>query len=267
MAFDRTAFYDAELRRHQEHFDAALDIRPADHVLDVGCGSGLTTRAVARRAVEGGAVGVDVSAPMLDIARRRAVEEGLRNITFELGDAQVHGFPARHFDVCISRFGTMFFADPLAAFANLGRAMRPGARLVQMVWQGRECNEWAVAIQDALGSAGAAPARVSPAFSLGDRAVTARLLTDSGFSSIEFAEVNAAVFYGADVDAAFDAVVGLFLADARLVDPDPATVEVLHRLRVLVAAHSTARGVFFDSRAWIVTARKVGDIGPASIRN
>jgi SAM-dependent methyltransferase len=259
MAFDRAAFYDAELQRHQEHFRAALEIGPTDRVLDVGCGAGLTTREAAHAAAQGSAVGVDVSAEMLEIARRRSAEAGLRNITFELGDAQTQGFPAAHFDLCISRFGTMFFADPVAAFAHIGRAMRPGARLVQLVWQARESNEWALAIQGALAPASAAPATPSPAFSLADRAVTTRILSAAGFASIDFTDVHAPVFYGPDVDAAHDAVVALFLPKERLAAADTATVEVLQRLRVLVEVHSTAEGVFFDSRAWIVTARKVED--------
>jgi len=259
MGFDRAAFYDAELQRHQEHFRAAFDIGPTDRVLDVGCGAGQTTREAAGIAVEGSVVGVDVSAEMLEIARQRSAEAGLRNVTFELGDAQVHGFPAAHFDLCMSRFGTMFFADPVAAFANIGRAMRPGGRLALTVWQSRERNEWAVAIQNTLGLTAAASARVSPAFSLADRAVTTRILTESGFASIDFTEVHVPVFYGPNVDAAYDAVVGLFIAEDRLVDPNPATVDMLRRLRVLLNAHLTADGVLFDSRAWIVTARKVAD--------
>ena len=258
MALDRAAFYDAELRRHQEHFRAALDVGPSDHVLDIGCGAGLTTREVACTATDGSVVGVDVSAEMLEIARQRIQEAGLHNITFELGDAQVHHFPATHFDLCISRFGTMFFADPVAAFTNCGRGMRPGARLLQMVWQSHERNEWAVAIQDALAPARVSPAHVSPAFSLGDLAVTSRILGESGFTSIDFADVHAPVFYGPDVDAAYDAVVALFLADDGCVESKEGKPEALKRLRALLEAHLTADGVLFDSRAWIVTARKRG---------
>jgi SAM-dependent methyltransferase len=257
MAFDRAAFYDAELRQHQEHFRAALKVGPSSRVLDIGCGAGQTTREAASTAVEGFVVGVDVSAEMLEIARQRAAEAGLRNVTFELGDAQTHDFPAEHFDLCISRFGTMFFADPLAAFANIGRAMRPGARLVMMVWQGRESNEWAVAIQDALAPINVSPAKVSPAFSLADHAVTTRILTASGFVSIDFTDVHAPVFYGPNVAAAHEAVVGLFLSEDRLIDRGVAKVQAAERLHALVDAHMTADGVLFDSRAWIVTARRV----------
>jgi ubiquinone/menaquinone biosynthesis C-methylase UbiE len=145
---DRADFYDAELRKHNEHFRAAVEAGPRDRVLDIGCGAEQTTRDAAHRAVEGSVVGVDVLADMLEVARRRSSEQG--NVRFEQGDAQVQAFPAGHFDLCISRFGVMFFADPAAAFANIARAIRPGGRLLWMVCQSRGLNEWATAIPRAL---------------------------------------------------------------------------------------------------------------------
>ena len=142
--------YDAELRRHHEHLRAATDIAPADRVLDIGCGAGQTTRDAARAASSGSVLGVDISEQMLERARRLTQDAGLQNISYELGDAQVHRFSPASFDVLISRFGTMFFADPDAAFANLASASRRGARLVMMVWQGCVRNEWATAIPEAL---------------------------------------------------------------------------------------------------------------------
>ena len=250
MAFDRAAFYDAELRRHDQHFHAALQVGPRDRVLDIGCGAGPSTRQAARAAVEGSVVGVDVSEEMLQVARRRSAEEGLRNVVFERGDAQVQAFPAAHFDLCISRFGAMFFADPGAAFANIGRAMHPGGRLVLLVWQGRERNEWATAIQGAL-ALNAPSANAPAAFSLGDRAATMRILAAAGFVSIDFAEVHEPVFYGPDVDAAHEAIVELFLPKDA-----PVEGETAQRLRALLEAHLTDDGVLFDSRAWIVVAHK-----------
>lgn len=255
-AFDRAEFYDAELRRHNELFRAALEVGRTDRVLDIGCGAGQTTREAASVAMEGSVVGVDVSAEMLEIARRRTSDARLQNVSFELGDAQSHDFAGRHFDLCISRFGTMFFADPVMAFTNIGRALRPGARLVLLVWQGRECNEWAVAIQGALASPNSPPESVSPAFSLGDQATTRRILTASGFLSIGFADVHVPVFYGPDVETAHEAVVALFLDNERQADASPARARTLERLRALVAEHASREGVLFDSRAWIVTARR-----------
>ncbi|MDT5192413.1 MAG: hypothetical protein QOI28_4664, partial [Mycobacterium sp.] len=142
--------YDAELRLHNELFRDATRVGSGDRVLDIGCGTGQSTREAARAAVAGSALGVDTSAPMLERARQLSDDEGLANITFQQADAQVHPFPPTRFDLCISRFGTMFFADPVAAFTNIGSALRPAARLVLLVWQQRDRNEWATTIRQTL---------------------------------------------------------------------------------------------------------------------
>ena len=122
--------YDVELRAHHEDLRAAYRISPGDEVVDIGCGTGLTTREAARAAAPGRVVGVDVSERMLQRARQATAAERLDNVRYELGDAQVHRFEPPGFDVAISRFGTMFFSDPVAAFANIAAALRPGARLL-----------------------------------------------------------------------------------------------------------------------------------------
>lgn len=254
MGLDCADFYDAELRRHNEALRAALGVGPRDRVLDIGCGAGLTSREAARMAVDGSVLGVDVSAPMLEIARRRSAQEGLRNVVFELGDAQNHPFPAAGFDLSISRFGVMFFADPAAAFANIARAMRPGARLVWMVWQGQGRNEWSTAIRQALEPGTAPSAAAAPAFSLADPAAATGLLEASGFTSVDFAEVHEPVFYGADVGAAYDALAGLQFIKEPLARADAQADARRQRLRDLLEAHLTPDGVLFDSRAWIITA-------------
>jgi ubiquinone/menaquinone biosynthesis C-methylase UbiE len=182
---DAADFYDAELRRHNVHFRAAADVGPGDHVLDIGCGAGQSTREAARAAVQGSALGVDLSAPLLDRARRLADAEGLHNVSFQHGDAEADPFPPARFDLCISRFGTMFFSDPVAAFTNIGRAMRPGARLVLLAWQDSDRNEWFTAVRQALAgsspptptasAAGCACARRASGAETGDRSLPASL--------------------------------------------------------------------------------------------
>ena len=165
--------YDAELRLHNEVLRLAYGIRRQDRVLDIGCGAGQSTREAARMAAAGSALGVDVSGLMIDRARQLAHAEGLRNVTFEQADVQVHRFPPERFDVAISRFGTMFFLDPLAAFANIARALRLAGRLVMMVWQEHERNEWSMTIQGSLAGNDTTPAPPSEAqdpFSLADPA-------------------------------------------------------------------------------------------------
>ena len=122
-------FYDAELRAHHEHLRAAYGISSGDAVIDIGCGTGLTTREAARAAAPGRVVGIDVSERMLERARRVTAADGLDNVRYELGDAQVHRFDPAGFDVAISRFGTMFFSDPAAAFANIAAMPRSIAEL------------------------------------------------------------------------------------------------------------------------------------------
>jgi ubiquinone/menaquinone biosynthesis C-methylase UbiE len=120
--------YDAELRRHNEVLRRAVGVQSHDHVLDIGCGTGQTTRQAARTAQAGSALGVDFSAPAIERARELARAEGLGNVTFEHANAQVHRFPQERFDLAISRFGTMFFDDPAPRSpTSAGRCARPGA--------------------------------------------------------------------------------------------------------------------------------------------
>ncbi len=249
--------YDAELRLHNELFRAAARVGPHNRVLDIGCGAGQSTREAARAAVSGSALGVDVSAPMLERARQLSADQGLTNVSFQQLDAQVHRFPAEQFDLGISRFGTMFFADPVAAFTNIGRALRPGARLVLLVWQERDRNEWATAIRQTVTAAPATLPQGPNAFSLADPAVTEGILAAAGFAEVSFTDVHEPVYYGPDSATAFDAVLGLGEFTNLMRDLDAAAAEQARtRLRATLDAHHTDGGVYFDSRAWIVTARR-----------
>jgi SAM-dependent methyltransferase len=252
--------YDAELRRHDEVLRRAAGVRRHDHVLDLGCGTGQTTRHAARIARAGRVLGVDVSAPAIERARALARAEGLGNAAFEHADAQVHRFPDHRFDLAISRFGTMFFDDPVAAFANIGRALRPAGRLVMMVWQPAERNEWDVAIRRCLAGPEGPVAAVSAgpdAFSLGDPPTVRRILGAAGFAGIAVTDVHEPVYYGPDVAAALAWVRGFTCTSEALKRLDPGTAErTAERLRDMLATHLSDDGVWFGSRAWLVTARR-----------
>lgn len=255
-SLDSSDFYDAELRAHHRHLQAAYGITSGDVVLDVGCGAGLTTREAARAAAPGRVVGIDVSERMLTRARLAAAGEGLTNIRFEPGDAQVHRFEPAHFDVAISRFGMMFFADPDAAFANLAGALRRRARLALLVWQRQEDNEWAVEIDAALGDAAQPPPKDLDPFSLGDAEATARLLERVGFEQINCEDVREPVYYGPDVDTALAFVRSFQTTAAALATLDvDAAADVVRDLRSTLAAHYREdQGVLFDARSWVITA-------------
>jgi SAM-dependent methyltransferase len=252
--------YDAELRRHNAVLRRACGVRPDDHVLDIGCGTGQTTRQAARTARLGSALGIDVAQPAIERARALARAEGLRNVTFERADAEVHLFPRARFDLAISRFGTMFFGDPAGAFSNIGRALRPDGRLVMMVWQAPERNEWDVVIRRSLGSAEeplTPPSGGPDPFSLADPPTVQEVLQAAGFADVAFTDVDQPVYYGPDVTAALDWVRGFTSTSDALQRLAPAAAaDATERLRAALAAHRRDDGVWFGSRAWIVTARR-----------
>jgi SAM-dependent methyltransferase len=247
-----------QVRRHNDRFRTVAAIGRRDHVLDIGCGTGDSTRDAARAAVEGHVLGVDLSERMLAHARELSAEQGLHNVEYLRADAQVHTFPAARFDVCVSRFGSMFFDDPLGAFTNIGRALRPGARLVLLVWQERDRNEWSVEIRRALGAPVPAPPLTGPnPFSLADPVVAADILTSAGFAEFDAVEVAEPVCYGPDAAIAFDFTVGMrSTRDLLATLDDTTTGPALDRLRATLATHETDDGVYFDSRAWILTATR-----------
>lgn len=253
--------YDSELQRHNQRLRQAYGIRPADRVLDIGCGAGQTTHDAARMAAAGSAHGVDTSEVMIRRALDLTKAEGLTNVTFQKADAAKSRFPDEPFDIAISRFGTMFFDEPMDAFANIARALRPGARLVMMVWQAHQQNEWAVAIDRALTGSPSSPpppAETLNPFSLADPTATKGILHLAGFGEPAFTDIHEPVFYGADVDAALDFVIGFqSIGEALdLMDPTSASA-ALDRIRQTIASHQSNDGVWLDSRSWIVTARRL----------
>jgi SAM-dependent methyltransferase len=244
--------FDREAPEHDEVLHAAAAVATTDRVLDVGCGTGVSSRRAARAATSGHVLGVDVSAPLVEHARLLADQEGLTHTEFAVADAQTHPFPAAGFDVVLSRFGVMFFADAPTAFANLARALRPGGRLAVLVWQRAADNEWSGAVNEALGVDTDPTAQ---AWSLADPEVVRATLAD--FVDVELVDVHAPMFWGDEPETAFGFVAGLSNAQAVLSGLDAGgRAGVEQRLRDLMAAHRTAAGVLFDSRAWVVTARR-----------
>ncbi|TNC28672.1 class I SAM-dependent methyltransferase [Amycolatopsis alkalitolerans] len=247
--------YDAEVAPHNRRFREVAAVGAQDRVLDVGCGTGQSTREAARAAAAGSVLGVDLSAPALEQARRLTEDEGLGNVAYLRADAAAHEFAQAHFDLCLSRFGTMFFPDPVAAFTNLAHALRPAARLVLLVWQDRERNEWATAVDEAITRTPPPPRPGEDPFALADPATTERILTTAGFTDVAFTDVHEPVYYGPDAAVAYDMVLSLRRPQQLLAHAD-AGDEARRRLRALLGARERGEGVYFDSRAWLVTAER-----------
>lgn len=253
----RPEFYDSSIRRHHARLLAAARIGSDDHVLDIGCGNGLTTRDAARAATAGLAVGVDLSSQMIERAWAFAADEGLANASFVQADAQVHPFAPEAFDIVISRFGSMFFADQVAAFTNIKRAMCSGARLVLLSWQALAKNEWLTSFSQAmsLGQGLPTPPADAPSpFGHADPDRTTQILTDAGFEDVALDDINETMYFGADADDAFATLSELFAWMMQgLEGSDRSTA--LEKLRATLGAHETADGVAYDSAAWLITAR------------
>ncbi|MFJ3913531.1 ubiquinone/menaquinone biosynthesis C-methylase UbiE [Streptomyces sp. 2132.2] len=250
--------FDRAVRAYRPAFLAAADVSAGDRVLDIGCGTGETTRDLARQAAGGRALGVDLSAAMLRVARRRAAAEALSNADFVQADAQIHAFPAAAFDVAVSRSGTMFFADPVAAFRNIGDALRPGGRLVQMVWRPLADNEWFLSLTRALalGRPMPAPAADAPGpFSLSDPARVRTVLGAAGFTDVRLDPGSEAMWFGedaADAERFTLGMLGWMLDDLDEQDRRRA----VDALRATLAAHDSDTGVLYASAAWIIRASR-----------
>ncbi|MFC3451624.1 class I SAM-dependent methyltransferase [Amycolatopsis speibonae] len=248
----RAQRFDDGVAAYRDTFFSAADIRPADNVLDVGCGAGQTTRDAARLAVDGSVLGVDLSGEMLGVARRIAGEERVPNVSFVQVDAQVHAFPEAGFDVVISRHGSMFFGTPLAAFANLAKATRPGGHLVLLTWQPFGLNEWITTFRTIFAAGREVP---TSNLALSDSLETEALLTSAGYTDVRCSAVSKPMYFGQDVDDAAEFIVEQH--GGRLSDLDEAArTDAVEALRADLAGHQTDRGVFYGSAAWLVEARR-----------
>jgi len=243
----------------------AARVVPGEHVLDVGCGPGATTLPYAAAVGPTGHVtGIDISEPMLAVARRRVAEEGLANVTLILADAQVHALPPGSFDLVTSRFGVMFFADPNAAFRNLCGALRPGGRLAMAVWAPIEENvhrkvPYDIALRH-LGSPAPSPARAPSAEVFSDRDYFRRVLAAAGFADIAIEPRRFHVIGGSAASMAEH--VALFGAVQRLMDEkaaDDATRRaIINETEAALAAYATPDGVRLPAMFLLATAKRPG---------
>lgn len=258
---------------HQRRYDAvnsgfnpvlldAADVSDGDHVLDLGCGNGQTTRLAAARTPSGRALGVDLSAPMLGRARATAAEEGLPNVTFEQADAQIHPFRDAAFEVALSRFGVMFYADPVAAFTNVARALRPGGRIAFLTMADPSTGGLGPvldALDAALPVAAQRPGPGSDAsgpLSLSSPGRIRELLGAAGFEDVHPVLVEATQIWGADPEDAARFFAGWGPVRRHLAQADEATAaRVRTALTRAFTPHADgANGVELPTKAWLTTA-------------
>jgi ubiquinone/menaquinone biosynthesis C-methylase UbiE len=237
---------------------AAAHLSAGEAVVDIGCGCGATTLAAAQVVGSTGAVyGIDLSEPMLGVARRRAEASGLANITLVQGDVQTHRFPAR-FDAAFSRFATMFCVDQTAALANIRRGLRPGGRLCLATWQPLEANDWLTIPGAALLRYGDLPdtrARAPGMFAQSDAENVATTLRAAGYADPQLAPVTLTLTLGADPNEAVnylaDTGPGRAVLDSVHDDQRPAA---LAAVRGVLADHTQPDGVQLGAAIWIVSA-------------
>jgi SAM-dependent methyltransferase len=245
---------------------AAIDSaepRPGESVLDVGCGCGATVLELARRVgADGRVVGVDVSRPMLELARERVRAERLRAVTLHLADAATYPFREAEFDLAFSRFGIMFFGDPVTAFANIRRALRADGRLAALVWRPLADNPWfavplAAAIRHVPPPVPPGPEAPGP-MSFADPSRVKRVLSEAGFSAIALQrrDVMMKLSGANELDDAAEFATQVGPASRALAGAAP-SVQAAARaaIRDALAGYDGADGVVLPGSVWFVTAR------------
>lgn len=262
----------AEWRRTDRSFadlarqlDAAiLAVAPTQgRVADLGCGAGATSLSLAAARPQLDVYGVDLSAPLIDVARSRAAEEGLPNLSFAVGAVPEALQAHQPFDLAVSRHGVMFFDDPIGAFRGIAAALKPGAPLVFSCFRSSQENAWASRTIAAIGGRLDPPGDYAPGpFAFADPAVIRRILTGAGFDDPSIVAANYAYHAGAGPDPAADGAsffqrigpVSRTIAEASDADR-PA---LLSRLHAVLAEQVSGNALDFPAAAWLVTARVSG---------
>ena len=261
------ALMEAMLQPLGESVMDTLAPQPGEHVLDIGCGCGHTSLSLADRVgAEGSVTGIDISAPMLAVASQLAAERNAEHtsIQFLEADAQTHTFEPERYDLVFSRFGVMFFEDPIAAFANIRGVLRASGRLAFCCWQPRAVNPFmtvpAMAALELLPAPPEMPPRTPGPFAFEEAEYVMEVLTSAGFESVVVTPLKQPLTFGR----------GLSLTDIvqRLIQIGPIAQMVREasedlqqpvRDKVIDAVapfYTQDAGMTLDGQFWQVTARR-----------
>jgi ubiquinone/menaquinone biosynthesis C-methylase UbiE len=260
--------------RRQQQLDAQIhslglvamqqaNVKPGEHILDVGCGCGQTALELAERVGSSGSVmGIDISQPMLTRARERQTTLGLKNLEFLPADAQTYPFERDRFDLIFSRFGVMFFEDPSAAFRNLRTTLRSRGRLCFICWQALEKNEWVrvplMAAARHVALPPPPPLGAPGPFAFADPDRVRSLLTAGGFTEVSFIPYETALSMGGATST--DEAVEFLLEIgpiSRLLETsgDGTRLRVAREVYAALSPYTSSGGVSLGGAAWVVLAR------------
>lgn len=255
------ARYDRMLEPCGRRLLDAVALQPDERVLDIGCGNGAVTLEAARQVGPSGRVtGLDLSAPMLGLAARRAAEEGL-DIDFVQADAATAAWDDP-VDAVISRFGVMFFDKPESAFANLAEALKPGGRMCFVCWQEMFANEWiavpAMAAVAHVGIPELPPPGAPGPFALADADRIRGLLESTGLVQVSIDETKHGVTMGRDPEDVVSFMASDEMGRRLFEGKDPETVKAATDAALeALAPFATPDGVVLGGAYWLVTARKL----------
>ncbi len=232
--------------------------KPGETVLDVGCGTGATSLALGRAGAK--VTGLDISKPMLGLARSRAIQAGL-DISFIEADASAYAFQPE-FDLVFSRFGVMFFDDPIGAFANLHTALKPGGRLAFVCWRSPQENLWAftplAAARPFLPEQPPPDPNAPGPFAFADPQRILSILTDVGFHHVGTSKYDGVMRMGSDIDTIAAQTLQIGPLSRAVGEADEATrAKIVEAVRGAMAKFKTADGEIAPPTAcWLVSAVK-----------
>lgn len=245
-----------------------LELRPGSHIVDVGCGWGDTALELAgKTGPDGFVLGLDCVDDFLDKGRRDARRAGMKHVEFKAADVQTHAFEPE-FDFCFSRFGMMFFENPVAAMRNIRTALKPGAEMMFIVWRDIADNPWLgvpkQVVLDFLPEPGDDARTCGPGpFSMSNPDVVTKQLEIAGFSDIDFKRIDGPVTVGDSVENAmqFQLALGpageVFREAGELAEARRSEIE--QALREVLAPYEQDEGIVMPSSSWTITARNPGN--------